>query len=105
MTKDKTDVVLCAQIGQPVPAKHTFDTDSDVVQIRENQVKKHLGVGFDVLMHLYFVFSVNDANVHFTGMQIDPAVVLMLLFVKSHRLASFRFGKFLLWETILYRCE
>ncbi len=77
----------------------------DVVYVRKNQVEKHFGVGFYVLMHLDFVFRIDDANVHFAGMQIDPAVVFMLLFVKSHRLASFRFGRFLLAVTILYRCE
>jgi hypothetical protein len=40
MTKDKADVVFGAQIRQPVPTKNAFDADSDVVQIRENQVKK-----------------------------------------------------------------
>ena len=82
-------MVLGAQIGQPVPAKNTFDTDSDVVQIREDQVEKHFGVGFDVLMHFDFTLAVDDAYIHIAGMQVDPAVVLMLLIVKSHDLASF----------------
>lgn len=42
-------MVFGAPIRQPIPTKHTFDADSDVVQIGENQVKKHLGIGFDVL--------------------------------------------------------
>jgi hypothetical protein len=105
MTKDKTDVVFGAQISQPVPAKHAFDTNSDVVQIRENQVKKHPGIGFDVFMHFDFTLAVEDAYIHITGMQVDPAVVLMLMLVKSHRLASFRFGKCLLGVTTVYRCE
>jgi hypothetical protein len=61
MTKDKADVVLGAQIGQPVPAKNTFYTVSDIFQIREDQFKKQLGVGFIVLMQFDFPLAVEDA--------------------------------------------
>jgi hypothetical protein len=68
MTKDKADMVLGAQIGQPVPAKDAFDTDSNVVQIREDQLEKHFGVRFDVFMHFDFTLAVEDAYIHFAGM-------------------------------------
>jgi hypothetical protein len=46
MTKDKANMMLGAQLGRPVPAKYTFDTDRDIVQIWQNQLEKHFGVGF-----------------------------------------------------------
>lgn len=98
-------MVLIAQVGEPVPAKHAFDTDNDILQERKNKFKKQFGVGIDVFVYFGFAFAIEDAYIHFTSMQIDPAVVLVLLFVKSHRLASFRFGKCSLVVTISYRCE
>jgi hypothetical protein len=86
-------------------AKNAFNADNDVVQIWKDQFKEQLRIGFDVLMHLDFVVSVDDAYVHFTDMQIDTTVVLVLSFIKFHRLASFRFGKCLLGVTTVYRCE
>jgi hypothetical protein len=36
-----------------------------------------------------FAFLVDNADVHVSGVQIDTAVELMLLFVESHGVASF----------------
>ncbi len=66
--KDKADIVFCTHIGQSVPAKYTFDTDSNVVQIRENQIDKHFGIGFDVLTHLDYVLSAYNAEMHMSSM-------------------------------------
>ena len=81
--------MLGAQIGDPIPAKDTFDTDDDVFQEGENQLKEHLGLGGDIFMQPGFAFLVDDADVHFPSVQIDAAVELVLLFVESHGVASF----------------
>jgi len=56
-----------------VPADDAFDSDNDIVEKKEN----------------------DDADVHFSGVQIDTAIVLVLLIVESHDVASFSWG---LWE-------
>jgi hypothetical protein len=89
MTQDKCNAVLSAQIGDPVPAKDALDTDDDVFQEGEDQLKKQLGLGGDILMQPGFALLVDDADVHFASVQIDAAVKLVLLFVKSHGVASF----------------
>ena len=85
MTKHKGNVVLGAQVGEPVPAKYTLDTDDDIVQIGENQLKEHFRVGFDIRVHDYFSLVIEDAHLHCARMQIDPAIVFVLLFVEFHR--------------------
>jgi hypothetical protein len=89
VTQDEGNAVLGAQIGNPVPAKDTLDTDDDVFQEGEDQLKKYLALGGDIFMQPGFAFLVDDADIHFPGVQIDAAVELMLLFVKSHGVASF----------------
>jgi hypothetical protein len=89
VTQDECNAVLSAQIGDPVPAKDALDTDDDVFQEGEDQLKEHLGIGGDVFMESGFAFLVDDADVHFACVQIDAAVKLVLLFVESHGVASF----------------
>jgi hypothetical protein len=89
VTQDEGDAVLGAQIGDPVPAKDALDTDDDVVQEGGDQLKKQLGLGMDILMQPGFALLVDDADVHFSSVQIDTAVELVLLFVEPHGVASF----------------
>ena len=46
-------------------------------------------IGFDVSVHSGFSFLVENADIHFSGVQIDTAIVCVLFGVKSHQLASF----------------
>jgi hypothetical protein len=46
--------------------------------------------------------AVQDADIHFARMQIDTTVVLVLLSIESHCLASFHAGKCLLAVTAVY---
>jgi hypothetical protein len=43
----------------------------------------------DILMQPGFALLVDDADVHFSSVQIDTAVELVLLFVEPHGVASF----------------
>ena len=76
------------KIGYPVPAENAFYADNDIVQIREKQFEQYLWIRIDVFVNHGFPFLVEDANIHFPGMQVDAAVVLMLLVIKFH-FASF----------------
>jgi hypothetical protein len=66
-----------------------------------NQVVKCLGVRFDVLVNLGFSLVIDDAYIHFPCMQIDAAIVFVLLIVESHGLASFHLNGFGFGEPIL----
>ena len=85
----KGDVVLSAQVSRPVPAKDTFHPYGNVLEVRENQLEKGFRVGFDIFVHFGFALLVQDADVHFASVQINAAVILMLLSVEYYRLASF----------------
>ncbi len=63
--------------------------NNDVLCEGEHQLKEQLGVGFYVLMNFDLPVVVDNADIHFSGMQIDPAVISVLLFVESHNLAFF----------------
>jgi hypothetical protein len=91
VTKNEGDFVLVAEISEPIPTEHTFDPDDDVVKIRKNQIEELFCICLDVFMDFGFPLLVDDADVHFPGMQIDAAIVLVLLIVESHSLASFHY--------------
>ena len=58
VTQDEGNAVLGAQDEQHrVPAKDALDTDADVFQEGEGQLKKHLGLGGDIFMQPGFAFS------------------------------------------------
>jgi hypothetical protein len=81
--------VFGAEVGNPVPAKDAFDTDNDIIDVGKHQFEEQFRIGFYVLVDLGFAFLVDDTDIHFSSVQIDTAIVLVLLFVKSHGLASF----------------
>ena len=71
MAKSERDVVFGAQIRQPVPAEYALNADNDVGQEWKDQLEKQFRIGFDVLMNPDFSFLVDDADIHFSCMQID----------------------------------
>jgi hypothetical protein len=89
VTKNKFNVVLVTEIGQPVPAKYAFYPDNNIIEVRKYQLEEQLRVGFDVLVNGNLAAEVDNTDIHFSRMQIDAAKVLVLLIVKSHGLASF----------------
>jgi hypothetical protein len=79
VSKDEIDFVIGAQIGQPVPAEDTFDADNDIFDKGKHQFK----------VDDHFALTVQDADIHFPGMQIDTAVILVLPVVKFHGVPPF----------------
>jgi hypothetical protein len=92
MSKDKINFVIGAQISKPVPTENAFNPDNDVFNKRKGQLEKEFGIGFDVFMGDDRSLVVQDTNVHFPGMQIDTAIVFVLLIVEFHSLPPFAFG-------------
>jgi hypothetical protein len=89
MTENEWDFVFVAKVSDPIPAEYAFRANDDIVEEWENQFEKQFGFGFDVFVDFCFPFLVKDTDVHFSGMQVDTAIVLMLLIVESHSIASF----------------
>jgi hypothetical protein len=89
MTKDERNVVLAAEVGEPVPAKDALDADEHITEVLKDQFEKQFRIGFDVLMHFDLAFAADNADVHFACVQVDTAIVLVLLGVESHGLAYF----------------
>jgi hypothetical protein len=63
----------------PVPAKNALHTDNHIIKIGEDQFKEQLRIGFDILVHFDHALLVQDAHVHGLGVQIDAAIVFVLL--------------------------
>ena len=51
--------------------------------------EKQFRIGFDILMENDFSLMIEDADIHFSGMKIGTAVILMQLIVKFLGMASF----------------
>jgi hypothetical protein len=89
MTKDKGDVMLGTEVRQPVPAEDAFNPHDEVIEVGKDQLKEQFRVGIDVLMNFDLAPVADNADEHFSGVQIDPAVMFVLLCVESHDVASF----------------
>jgi hypothetical protein len=84
MAQYKWDAVLMAQVRNPIPGKHTLDSNNDFRQKGEYELKEYLGIGFDIFVQNDFTQIIKDTNIHLSCVQIDSAVVLVLLGVESH---------------------
>jgi hypothetical protein len=65
MAEDKGNVVLAAEVSQPVPAKDTFYTDDNVIGVGKDQFEKRFRIGFDILMNFNFAPLTDYTDVHF----------------------------------------
>src|SRR6185436_19082586 len=84
VTEHEGDVLSRTQIGEPVPGEDALDADDDVVAVRRDGAQQRLGAGGHVLVEHDVTAGVEDADVHDACMQIDSAVILVLLCVESH---------------------
>lgn len=89
MAEDKGNVVLGTKIGQPIPAEYAFNNDGNIIEVGKVQLEKKFRIGFDVLVDSDFSFVIYNAYIHFSSVQVDSAVVIVLLVVEFHSLASF----------------
>jgi hypothetical protein len=84
VSKDKVNVVIGAQIGDPIPAKYAFNADNDVIDKWEYDFKKQFRVGLDILVNPGLSLLIDDTDVHLSCVQVDTAIVLVLLIVEPH---------------------
>ena len=84
MTEDERDPFLLTQIGQPVPGESTFNGDQEIVLILFDHFQKQFPVSTDISVQEDFSSPVNDAEIHGFCMQVDSAIIFVLLGVESH---------------------
>lgn len=77
-----------AQVGQPVPGEDALDGDDEVLTVGGDHLEESLRPGLYVAVDEDFAGLVQDADVHGSGVQVDAAVVAVLLGVKSHGFSS-----------------
>ena len=75
MGQHEVDLGGLAGIGEPIPAKHAFGADGQVVAIGCHQLEEELEVIVpDVGVDELFAVPVHDADVHLAGMEVNSAV-------------------------------
>ena len=85
VAEDEGELLGGAEIGQPIPAEDTFHPDNDIFLIGRNEFEKQPRIGVDVLVKLDFSLLIDNADIHFPGMKIDSAIILVLLGIEIHR--------------------
>ena len=84
MAEHKRNPVLGTQIGKPVPGKHAFGGQDDLIVVGRNGLEQRLWGGGHVAVHECFTGLVEDAHIHGAGVEIDPAVKRVLSGGESH---------------------
>ncbi len=79
------------QIGQPVPGEHAFHRHHQVLAEGLDRGQERLRGALQVTREAYLAGGVQDAQVHLTSVQVDPAVVLMLTGIELHLRPPVRF--------------
>jgi hypothetical protein len=88
MTEDNRQPLPSTQISKPVPGEEACNADNQIRTIGCNRLEKGVWSRWHMAVDQDFPTLVQDANVHGPGMQVDPAVKLMLFGVESHEVSS-----------------
>jgi hypothetical protein len=93
MAEDKGNLLLGAEISEPVPAEQALDGDDESVAEGGDGLEEGVGVGGEVHVVDDLAGAVEEAQVHGPGVPIDAAVESMLLGVEAHGiLPRYRWG-------------
>jgi hypothetical protein len=86
VSQDEGDLLVFAEVGQPVPGEHTLGGDDQPVAVGLDGLQEELGVGAEIFVDDDIVVLVEDADVHGSGVEIDAGVVSMVgVFVETHQ--------------------
>jgi len=91
--------MLGTEIGDPIPGKHAFHGDDNILLIWFYDLEEDFSICFNVSMQSDLPFCIKDAEIHFFGMKVDSAIKFVLFGVKSHLVSSFFIGLWFLGET------
>jgi hypothetical protein len=89
MAQDEGDLLLGAEIGEPIPDEHALDGGDDILPVGLDSPKKGIRRGLSVFVEHGVALLIQDAQVHGSGVQIDSAIKFVLIGVKSHMASSF----------------
>ncbi len=81
---EERDVVLGTAVGEPVPAKHAFDADDQLIAERGDRCEQGVEVAAEVLIEYDTAVVGENAGVHGPSVQVDAAVESALAVVKAH---------------------
>jgi hypothetical protein len=83
--ENEGNVLLGAEVGEPVPAEDALDADDEVIAIGRDGPEEALGLRAQVAVHEHLAgLVVEDAQVHGASVKVDPAVVSMLASIEAH---------------------
>ena len=85
MAEDEGQLLAGAEISQPVPAKDALHPDDDIFLIRGDEFEKKCWIGINVLVKLNSSLLIENADIHFSGMEIDSAIILVLTSIEVHQ--------------------
>src|SRR5262249_11259464 len=84
VAEDEREAFPRTQVGDPIPSKDTFDRHHEVLPVRGDHVQQVFRRGRAIAMNEDLTVRVQDADVHPSGMQIDPTVASVLLGIEPH---------------------
>ena len=99
MPQDEGYAMLDTQIGDPIPGKHAFHGDDNVLSERLDELEEDFSIGSNVSVQPDLPGFIQNAEIHFFRMKVDSAIKFVLFGVKSHSVASFFIGLWFFGET------
>jgi hypothetical protein len=84
VAQDEGDLLLLAEVGQPVPGEHALTGDGQAVAEGGDGLEEGLGAGRDGLGQGGRALGVEDVQGEGPGVQVDAAVESVLLVVEPH---------------------
>src|SRR5262249_10741258 len=84
LPQNKRNILPGIQIGEPIPSKDAFHGNRHVFSVGGYRFKEQLRGTRHVSVQHDLALRIQDTDVHRSGVQIDSAVVSVLLSVKSH---------------------
>jgi hypothetical protein len=85
VTEDEGDVLLRAQVGEPVPTVDALDGDDQILAKRRDREEEPLWIAGQAAVQQHHALAVDDAEVQRPRVEVDPAVVLVRRVVEPHR--------------------
>jgi hypothetical protein len=84
MAEDEHDALFLTKISEPVPAEETLDCDDQILAVGLERSQELLAVAVELSVEESFAGLIEDTEVEATRVEVDTAVVPMLLGVESH---------------------
>ena len=84
MAEGEGDLVLGAEVGEPVPVEDALRRDDQVFPVGFDSLEEAGSVAGEVLVKQDVALGVKNAQIHGAGVKVDTAVMLMLLGIEAH---------------------